>query len=65
MQNQGLFLLDLAHVELKYGFCSPQTGAKIGDNDSQIRKDLKDVPLPPPATAVPVLYLDDATYRVL
>ena len=52
-------------VALRYGFRSPQTGARIEDKDSQIRKDLKAAPLPPPGTAVHVLYLDDETYMVL
>jgi hypothetical protein len=52
-------------VEVRYGFHSPQTGARIEDNDSQVREDLKAAPLPPPGTAVQVLYLDDKTYMVL
>jgi hypothetical protein len=52
-------------VAVRYGFRSPQTGARIEDKDSQIRKDLKGAPLPPPGTAVHVLYLNDETYMVL
>ncbi len=52
-------------VALRYGFHSPQTGARIEDRDTQIRKDLKGEPLPPPGTAVHVLFLDGETYLAL
>lgn len=52
-------------VALRYGFRSPQTGMRIEGKDTQIRKDLKGEPLPPPGTAVHILHLDDETYMVL
>jgi hypothetical protein len=52
-------------LAVRFGFRSPQSGARIEDKDSQIRKDLKDKPLPPPGTPVQVLYLDDESYMVL
>ena len=52
-------------VAVRYGFRSPQTGTRIEDRDTQIRKDLKAAPLPPPGTAAHVLYSDDETYMVL
>ena len=52
-------------LEVGFGFRSPQTGAWIEGRDSQIRNDLKDEPLPPPGTAVHVLYRDDETFMAL
>ncbi len=52
-------------LKTEFGFRSPQTGAWVECQDLQVRQDLKDKLLPPPGTAVYVLYLNDETYLVL
>lgn len=52
-------------LKTEFGFRSPQTGTWIEGQDLQVRQDLRDKLLPPPGTAVYVLYLDDETYLAL
>lgn len=60
LDSDGDFVLDVT-----FRFRSPQTGMWIEAKDSQLRKDLKGEPLPPPGTPVHVLYLDDKRYMML
>jgi hypothetical protein len=52
-------------LQIGFGFRSPQTGEWSRGEDSRVRKDLKDTPLPPPGTPIRVVYLDDDTHMVL
>jgi hypothetical protein len=52
-------------LKTKFGFRSPQTGVWIESKSLQVRQDLRDKLLPPPGTAVYVLYLDDETFLAL
>jgi hypothetical protein len=52
------------YITLTYQFTSP-TGAIIQNRLRRVRNDLREEPLPPPATPLAVLYLNDKLYRLL
>jgi len=60
LDSDGDFVLDA-----RFRFRSPQAWVWIEGKGSQLRKDLKGEPLPPPGTPVHVLYLDDKRYMML
>jgi hypothetical protein len=52
-------------LTLRYRFRSPESGAWLEGSDTQVRKDLKEGPLPAAGRPVQVVYLDDDTYMAL